>query len=149
MMVDGGTQSRVALLCSEKGLRMTEPRRIIARVLSEADDHPDVEELHSRVRKIDSSISLATVYRTMNLFEETSIVTKRDFGDGRARYEEAWGDDNHHHHMIDIKTGKVTEFYSEELEVLKIKIAKELGYELVDHHLELFGIPIDGGPKSN
>ena len=149
MMVDAGRESRVALLCSEKGLRMTEPRRVIARVLSEADDHPDVEELHSRVREIDSSISLATVYRTMSLFEETSIVAKRDFGDGRARYEEAWGEENHHHHMIDIKTGKVTEFYSEELEALKIKIAKELGYELVDHHLELFGVPIDRGPNRN
>ncbi len=134
--------SRIARLCVEKGLKMTEPRKVIARVLSDSKDHPDVEELHGRVRRLDSSISIATVYRTMKLFEDTNIVSKRDFGDGRARYEEIQGDEDHHHHLIDVRTGDVIEFYNEELENLKVKIANELGYELVDHHLELFGRPI-------
>ena len=135
--------SRVARLCVEKGLKMTEPRRVIARVLSESDDHPDVESLHGRVRDLDPSISIATVYRTMKLFEETNIVTKRDFGDGRARYEEIQGDQDHHHHLIDVTTGQVTEFYNEELERLKVRIARDLGFTLVDHHLELFGVPLN------
>jgi Fur family ferric uptake transcriptional regulator len=141
-MPDGGMESRVAKLCIEKGLKMTEPRRVIARVLSDADDHPDVEELHGRVRNLDPTISIATVYRTMKLFEETNIVTKRDFGDGRARYEEIQGDEDHHHHLIDVTTGDVLEFYNEELEALKVKIAEDLGFKLVDHHLELFGVPL-------
>ena len=120
---------------------MTEPRKVIARVLSDATDHPDVEALHRRVRDLDPSISIATVYRTMKLFEDTNIVSKRDFGDGRARYEEIQGDEDHHHHLIDVRTGEVIEFYNEELENLKVKIANELGYELVAHHLELFGSP--------
>ena len=134
--------SRIAKICVEKGLKMTEPRKVIARVLSDATEHPDVEALHRRVRALDSSISIATVYRTMKLFEDTNIVSKRDFGDGRARYEEIQGDEDHHHHLIDVRTGKIIEFYNEELENLKVKIANELGYALVDHHLELFGSPI-------
>ena len=141
-MAEASMESRVAALCLEKGLKMTEPRRVIARVLSEAEDHPDVESLHERVREIDRSISIATVYRTMKLFEEANIVTKREFGDGRARYEEINGEEDHHHHMIDVTTGNVIEFYNEELEALKDYIARELGFELVDHHLELFGVPL-------
>ncbi len=140
-MPDDVLESRVAQLCVEKGLKMTEPRRIIARVLSDADDHPDVESLHERVRRLDPSISIATVYRTMKLFEESDIVTKRDFGDGRARYEESKAE-YHHHHLIDVTSGEVFEFYNEELEQLKIRIAREHGYKLVDHHLELFGVPL-------
>ena len=134
--------SRIEKICEEKGLRMTEPRRIIARVLSDTDDHPDAEELYERVKIIDSSISLATIYRTMKLFEEVSIVSKRDFGDGRARYERVSGPEDHHHHMIDVETGEVLEFYNQELEDLKVRIAKDLGFDLVDHHLELFGTRI-------
>jgi Fur family transcriptional regulator, ferric uptake regulator len=147
-MPDGGTESRVAQLCIDKGLKMTEPRRVIARVLSDSDDHPDVEALHARVRAIDSSISIATVYRTMKLFEEAHIVSKRDFGDGRARYEEVQGDLDHHHHLIDVTTGNVIEFYNEELERLKEQIAREHGFKLVDHHLELFGVPLEGDQAS-
>ena len=146
-MPDGGMDSRVARLCIEKGLKMTEPRRVIARVLSESEDHPDAEALHGRVRELDPTISIATVYRTMKLFQETNIVTKRDFGDGRARYEEIQGDEDHHHHLIDVTTGQVLEFYNEELEALKIKIATEMGFKLVDHHLELFGVPLNRDTK--
>ena len=134
--------------CKQKGVRLTDQRKVIAKILSESKevygskDHPDVEALHRRVRDLDPSISIATVYRTMKLFEDTNIVSKRDFGDGRARYEEIQGDEDHHHHLIDVRTGEVIEFYNEELENLKVKIANELGYELVDHHLELFGSPI-------
>jgi Fur family ferric uptake transcriptional regulator len=143
-MPDGGLDTRIAQMCAERGLKMTEPRRVIARVLSASDDHPDVEELHARVREHDSSISIATVYRTMKLFEEANIVTKRDFGDGRARYEQSESGKEHHHHLIDTTTGNVIEFYNEELESLKERIAAEHGFKLVDHHLELFGVPIDG-----
>jgi len=142
-MPNNAPESRVAKLCVDKGLKMTEPRKVIAKVLSDSKDHPDVESLHNRVRILDPTISIATVYRTMKLFEDTNIVTKRDFGDGRARYEEIQGDEDHHHHLIDVRTGKVIEFYNEELERLKVKIANDLGYELVDHHLELFGSPIN------
>ena len=141
-MPNNTSESRVAKLCVDKGLKMTEPRKVIAKVLSDSKDHPDVESLHNRVRILDPTISIATVYRTMKLFEDTNIVTKRDFGDGRARYEEIQGDEDHHNHLIDVRTGKVIEFYNEELERLKVKIANDLGYELVDHHLELFGSPI-------
>ena len=142
-MPNNASESRVAKLCVDKGLKMTEPRKVIAKVLSDSKDHPDVESLHNRVRILDPTISIATVYRTMKLFEDTNIVTKRDFGDGRARYEEIQGDEDHHHHLIDVRTGKVIEFYNEELERLKVKIANDLGYELVDNHLELFGSPIN------
>lgn len=137
-----GVMSRIEDLCAERGLRMTEPRRIIARVLSDSDDHPDAEELYDRVKAIDPSISMATIYRTMKLFEEMAVVSKRDFGDGRARYEKASGPEDHHHHMIDVNSGEVIEFYNQELEDLKKRIARDLGFELVDHHLELFGVRI-------
>jgi len=128
-------------LCAEKGLRMTEPRRVIARVLSSADDHPDAEELHRRANQLDSSISLATVYRTVKLFEDAGIIQAHDFRDGRSRYEEV--PEEHHDHLIDVKTGTVVEFHSAEIELLQEEIAKKLGYKLVDHRLELYGVPID------
>ncbi|WP_034735856.1 Fur family transcriptional regulator [Hyphomonas chukchiensis] len=134
---------RLEKLCAEKGLRMTEPRRVIARILSMSDDHPDAEELHRRANTMDSSISLATVYRTVKLFEDAGIIERHDFRDGRARYEEV--PDEHHDHLIDIKTGGVVEFHSEEIEALQIEIARKLGYKLVDHRLELYGIPLKDG----
>jgi Fur family ferric uptake transcriptional regulator len=132
---------RIELLCIEKGMRMTEQRRVIARVLSAAHDHPDVEELHRRAHAVDPHISIATVYRTVRLFEEAGIITRHDFGDGRARYEEH--PEVHHDHLIDMKTGKVVEFVDPEIEALQEAIAKRLGYRLVDHRLELFGVPIE------
>ncbi len=123
--------------CAERGLRMTEQRKVIAKVLSEAEDHPDAEVLYSRAAKIDPKISLATVYRTVRLFSEAKIIETHDFGDGRARYETA--DSEHHDHLIDITTGDVIEFVDEEIEALQHKIAEKLGYELVDHRLELYG----------
>ncbi|MGB1069616.1 MAG: Fur family transcriptional regulator [Henriciella sp.] len=132
-------------LCAEKGLRMTDQRRIIARVLSDADDHPDAEELHSRANRLDKSISLATVYRTVKLFEEAGIIESHDFGDGRARYEEV--PDEHHDHLIDVKSGTVVEFHNEEIERLQIEIARKLGYRLIDHRLELYAVPLDS-PES-
>lgn len=133
---------RIEKICIEKGLRMTEPRRIIARVLSTSDDHPDAEELHRRANALDASISLATVYRTVKLFEDYNIIERHDFRDGRARYEEA--PTEHHDHLIDVRSGDVVEFHSEEIERLQEEIARELGYKLVDHRLELYGVPIDG-----
>lgn len=130
---------KVEALCHKKGLRITGQRRVIAQALVEADDHPDAEELHDRVRGLDRTISIATVYRTLQLLEKLNIVAKRDFGDGRARFELSMNQRDHHHHMIDIETGEVIEFYNQELEDLKVRIADELGYDLVDHHLELFG----------
>ena len=130
----------IASMLEKRGVRMTSPRRVIAKVLFESEDHPDAEELYARVNEVDKSISIATVYRTMKLFEEANIIAKRDFGDGRARYEPQTGPEDHHHHMIDIESGEVLEFYHQGLEDLKKQIAKELGFELVDHHLELFGI---------
>ncbi|MEZ5945366.1 MAG: Fur family transcriptional regulator [Hyphomonas sp.] len=131
---------RLEKLCVEKGLRMTEPRRVIARILSEASDHPDAEELHRRANAQDSSISLATVYRTVKLFEDAGIIQAHDFRDGRARYEEV--PDEHHDHLINVKTGEVVEFHSDEIEKLQEEIAKRLGFRLVDHRLELYGVPI-------
>jgi Fur family transcriptional regulator, ferric uptake regulator len=128
---------RIEKLCTEKGLKMTAQRRVIARVLSEATDHPDVEELYRRASAHDSAISIATVYRTVRLFEEAHILERHDFRDGRSRYEEVT--DQHHDHLIDIETGNVIEFQSEEIERLQKEIAKKLGYELVDHRLELYG----------
>lgn len=133
---------RIEKICIEKGLRMTEPRRIIARVLSTSDDHPDAEELHRRANALDASISLATVYRTVKLFEDYDIIERHDFRDGRARYEEA--PTEHHDHLIDVRSGDVIEFHSEEIERLQDEIARKLGYKLVDHRLELYGVPIDG-----
>ncbi len=132
--------SRIEQLCRDKGLKMTEQRRAVARVLSESTDHPDVQEVYRRAAKIDPRISLATVYRTVRLFDESDIVERHEFGDGRARYEEAGGR-RHHHHLIDLYTGQVVEFENPELEVLKQKIAAELGYELVGERLELYGVP--------
>lgn len=136
---------RIEALCVEKGLRMTDQRRVIARVLSQADDHPDAEELHRRSVAIDPRISLATVYRTVKLFEESGIIERHDFRDGRSRYEEA--SDDHHDHLIDVKTGDVIEFVSEEIEALQIEIARKLGYKLVDHRLELYGVRLN--PETN
>lgn len=132
--------------CREKGLKMTDQRRVIARVLSESDDHPDVEVLHARAAAIDANISIATVYRTMRLFEEAGIVERHDFGDGRSRYEEASHD--HHDHLIDMRSGEVVEFVNQEIEKLQEKVAAELGYRLVDHRLELYGVPLDAKAKS-
>ena len=127
--------------CQDKGLKMTEQRRIIARVLSESNDHPDVEMLYSRANAIDSRISIATVYRTVKLLEEADIIARHDFGDGKARYEEA--SEDHHDHLIDLRTGAVIEFTNHEIEKLQEIVARELGYKLVDHRLELYGIPLD------
>lgn len=132
---------RIERLCAEKGLRMTEQRRVIARVLSDAHDHPDAEELHRRAAAIDSRISIATVYRTVRLFEEAGILERHDFRDGRSRYEEA--PEEHHDHLIDLSTGKVVEFRDEEIERLQHLIAEKLGFRLVDHRLELYGRPLD------
>ena len=128
-------------LCASKGLRITDQRRVIARILSEADDHPDVETLHERAAKIDPGISIATVYRTVRLFEEAGILERHEFGDGRSRYEAA--SDAHHDHLIDVETGKVIEFVDEELEALQRRIAEKLGFRLVDHRMELYGVAVD------
>jgi len=132
---------RLEHLCIEKGMRMTEQRRVIARVLSLASDHPDVEELHRRAHDIDPHISIATVYRTVRLFEESGILTRHDFRDGRSRYEEA--SELHHDHLIDMKSGAIIEFVDEEIEALQRAIATKLGYRLVDHRLELYGVRLD------
>ena len=129
--------------CESKGLRMTDQRRTIAAVLEESADHPDVEELYARASELDSAISIATVYRTVKLFEEAGILEKVEFGDGRARYEDAERD--HHDHLIDMNSGKVIEFVSPEIEALQEKIAEKLGYRLKGHKLELYGVPIKKG----
>ncbi len=131
---------RLERLCLARGLKMTDQRRAIARVLSEATDHPDVEQVYLRASRIDSRISIATVYRTVKLFEEANILERHDFGDGRARYEEA--PEAHHDHLIDLNSGEVIEFVSEEIERLQEKIAAGLGYRLVDHRLELYGVKL-------
>lgn len=125
--------------CTERNIKMTEQRRVIAKVLADAHDHPDVEELYRRAHAVDAKISIATVYRTVKLFEENSIIEKHDFGDGRARYEEST--ETHHDHIIDVKSGKVIEFVNEEIERLQEKIAAQHGYKLVDHRLELYVVP--------
>ena len=124
--------------CLSKGVKLTEQRKIIARVMSNSQDHPDVDELYNRVSKIDSKISIATVYRTVKLFEEAGIVTKHDFKGGKARYEEI--SESHHDHLIDIKTGEIIEFVNDEIESLQKKVADKYGYDLVDHKLELYGV---------
>jgi Fur family ferric uptake transcriptional regulator len=128
-------------LCAERGLRITEQRRVIARVLSEAEDHPDVEQLHRRAAEIDPKISIATVYRTVRLFEDAGILDRHDFGDGRSRYEAT--PEAHHDHLIDVETGRVVEFVDPELEALQRQIAEKLGYRLVDHRMELYGVRLD------
>tara|TARA_B100002019_G_scaffold58430_1_gene50183 strand:- start:73 stop:483 length:411 start_codon:yes stop_codon:yes gene_type:complete len=124
--------------CITKGVKLTDQRRIIAKVMGESQDHPDVDELYNRVSKIDSKISIATVYRTVKLFEEAGIVTKHDFKGGKARYEQL--NESHHDHLIDIKTGEIIEFVDDEIEKLQQKVAEKYGYKLVDHKLELYGI---------
>ena len=126
--------------CEDQGLRMTDQRRTIATILDSVIDHPDVEELHRRINKVDKSISLATVYRTVKLFEELGILEKLEFGDGRARYEDA--DREHHDHLINVQNGEVIEFINSDIEKLQEKIAKELGFKLLGHKLELYGVPI-------
>lgn len=139
--------SRIEELCVQKGMKMTGQRRIIARVLSEANDHPDVEEVYRRATRLDPRISIATVYRTVRLFEEAEILERHDFGDGRSRYEEVT--EEHHDHLIDIQTGRVIEFQNEEIEKLQTRIAKEHGFRLVGHRLELYGVSVKGKEKGN
>ena len=131
--------------CLAKGMRMTEQRRIIARVLSGSADHPDVEELYRRCAKIDDRISISTVYRTVRLFEDSGIIERHDFREGRARYEQI--PDTHHDHLINLRTGEVIEFRSEEIEKLQAEVARRLGYRLVDHRLELYALPLDAKPR--
>lgn len=137
--------NRIEQLCVEKGLKMTGQRRVIAQVIADSDDHPDVELLHQRASAMDDRISIATVYRTVRLFEESGILTRHDFGDGRSRYEEVAED--HHDHLIDIDSGEVIEFQNEEIEKLQQAVAKQLGYRLVDHRLELYGVRSDKPTK--
>ena len=127
-------------LCVDKGMRMTDQRRVIARVLSEATDHPDVEEVYRRSTEIDARISIATVYRTVRLFEEAGILERHDFRDGRSRYEPV--SDEHHDHLIDVETGQVHEFHNEDIERLQHEVAKRLGFRLIDHRMELYGVPL-------
>jgi Fur family ferric uptake transcriptional regulator len=132
--------SRLEALCLEKGLKMTDQRRTIARVLSDATDHPDVEQVYRRATALDPRISIATVYRTVRLFEEASILERHDFGDGRSRYEES--PQEHHDHLIDVESGRVIEFREEEIEALQRRVAERLGYRLVGHRLELYAVPM-------
>ncbi|HJQ58650.1 MAG TPA: Fur family transcriptional regulator [Vineibacter sp.] len=140
-------QSRLEARCIEKGLKMTGQRRVIARVLSEASDHPDVEAVYRRAIQIDPKISIATVYRTVRLFEEASILERHDFRDGRSRYEEHT--ETHHDHLIDIQSGKVIEFQNEQIEELQRLMAEKLGYRLVDHRLELYAVPLPPAEAAN
>ncbi len=130
----------IEALCHQKGLRITDQRRVIARVLSESGDHPDVDKLHARASAIDRGISIATVYRTVRLFEEAGILERHDFGDGKARYEPA--PDSHHDHLIDVESGQVIEFVDPELEALQRQITEKLGYRLVDHRMELYAVKL-------
>jgi Fur family ferric uptake transcriptional regulator len=131
--------------CAAKGMRMTEQRRVIARVLSGSSDHPDVEELHRRCAEIDARISISTVYRTVNLFEDAGIIERHDFREGRARYEQLR--ESHHDHLINLRTGEVIEFQSEEIERLQADVARKLGYRLVDHRLDLYAVPLEDKAK--
>lgn len=144
-MSEDALPDRIEQLCVEKGMRMTDQRRVVARILSVAKDHPDVEELYRRAHEVDPHISIATVYRTVRLFEEAGIIARLDFRDGRSRYEET--PDHHHDHLIDMKTGRVLEFMDDEIEALQEAIARRLGYRLVDHRLELYGVPLDDSEK--
>jgi Fur family transcriptional regulator, ferric uptake regulator len=132
-------------LCAERGMRMTDQRRVIARILEDSDDHPDVEELYRRSSKVDAKISISTVYRTVKLFEDAGIIERHDFRDGRSRYETV--PEEHHDHLIDLKTGTVVEFHSPEIEALQERIAREHGFRLVGHRLELYGIPLSKDEK--
>ncbi len=140
-------ENRIERICIDKGMKMTGQRRIIARVLSAADDHPDVEEVYRRATRMDPRISIATVYRTVRLFEAADILERHDFGDGRARYEEVT--DEHHDHLIDIQSGRVTEFQNKEIEGLQKRIAKDLGFRLVGHRLELYAVPLEDKEKED
>jgi len=131
----------IEALCASKGMRMTEQRRVIARVLAAADDHPDVEELYKRCIKVDDRISISTVYRTVKLFEDAGIIERHDFREGRARYEQS--PESHHDHLINLRTGEVVEFSSEDIERLQAEVARKLGYKLVDHRLELYAVPLN------
>jgi len=135
----------IEAICAAKGMRMTEQRRVIARVLAESDDHPDVEELYRRCVKVDDRISISTVYRTVRLFEDAGIIEKHDFRDGRARYETS--SEAHHDHLINLRTGEVIEFQSEEIERLQAEVARKLGYKLIDHRLELYAVPLTDEKK--
>lgn len=132
--------SKIENLCIEKGLKMTGQRRVIAQTISEAQDHPDVEEIYKRAAQSDKNISIATVYRTVRMFEEAGIIAKHDFGDGKARYEES--SEDHHDHLINIKTGKIIEFHNDEIERLQEEVAKKLGFKLIGHRLELYAVPL-------
>tara|TARA_Y100000389_G_scaffold70756_1_gene67446 strand:+ start:510 stop:926 length:417 start_codon:yes stop_codon:yes gene_type:complete len=133
--------SKIEKICEEKNIKLTRNRKIIAQVVSDSNDHPSVEEIWSRVTKISPNIGIATIYRTLKIFEENNLIAKHDFGGGKIRYEEA-NDQDHHDHLIDVKNGKIIEFYNQEIEQLKEKIAKDFGYKLIDHRLELYVIPI-------
>ena len=137
--------SRIEKICIDRGMKMTGQRRVISQVLSDSDDHPNVDEVYSRASGIDPKISIATVYRTVRLFEEARILEKHDFGGGSARYEEAT--DDHHDHLINIKNGDVIEFQNEEIETLQRKIAEQKGLKLIGHRLELYGVPLDDDEK--
>src|SRR6266567_1870302 len=139
----GGMTRKIDIeaLCADKGLRITEQRKTIARVLGDSEDHPDVETLHARASAIDPNISIATVYRTVRLFEEAGILERHEFGDGRSRYEAA--SETHHDHLIDVETGNVIEFVDDELEALQKRIAEKLGFRLVDHRMELYGVALN------
>ena len=141
-----GIHVDIEALCVERGMRMTDQRRVIARVLGEASDHPDVEEVYRRATAIDKRISIATVYRTVRQFEEAGILERHDFRDGRSRYEPM--PDAHHDHLIDLDTGKVVEFHDPEIEELQRRIAERLGYRLVDHRMELYGVPLSDKDKA-
>jgi Fur family ferric uptake transcriptional regulator len=138
-------KKNIEALCAAKGMRMTEQRRVIARVLAQSDDHPDVEELYRRCVKVDDRISISTVYRTMRLFEDSGIIERHDFRDGRARYETSR--ESHHDHLINLRSGEVIEFQSEEIERLQAEVARKLGYKLVDHRLELYAVPLTDDKK--
>jgi Fur family ferric uptake transcriptional regulator len=133
-------------LCAAKGMRRTEQRRTIARVLAQSDDHPDVEELYRRCSKVDERISMSTVYRTVRLFEDAGIIERHDFREGRSRYETST--EGHHDHLINLRTGEVIEFQSEEIERLQAEVARRLGYKLMDHRLELYAVPLGDEKKS-
>ena len=135
----------IEALCASKGMRMTEQRRVIARVLADSDDHPDVEELYRRSHEIDRNISISTVYRTVKLFEDSGIIERHDFREGRARYEQI--PESHHDHLINLRTGEVVEFSSEDIERLQAEVARKLGYKLVDHRLELYAVPLTDDKK--
>ena len=135
------SRANIEALCTAKGMRMTEQRRVIARVLAGSDDHPDVEELYRRCHEIDKNISISTAYRTVKLFEDAGIIERHDFREGRARYEQI--PESHHDHLINLRTGQVIEFQTEEIEKLQAEVARKLGYKLVDHRLELYCVPLD------